>query len=145
MATSLPILVSDPHGRLTLSQTRAHCGIRSTSKNTWNEIIRCLRSWLQSLSRIRSFHCHRMRSESEGQFTCAARLPVKSALPYQFASHRADSQRRIAEPHLTYGAYCVNVLGLIALHEDSFLDLHVSFRSPLPSQLFHSLIARLRP
>jgi hypothetical protein len=29
----------------------------------------------------RSFHCHRMRSESESQFTCAARLPVKSALP----------------------------------------------------------------
>ena len=46
-----------------------------------NEIIRYLRSWLQSVSRIRSFHCHRMRSESESQFTCAARLPVKSALP----------------------------------------------------------------
>ena len=28
-----------------------------------------------------SFHCQRMRSESESQFTCAARLPVKSALP----------------------------------------------------------------
>jgi len=28
-----------------------------------------------------SFHCHRMRSESESQFACAARLPVKSALP----------------------------------------------------------------
>jgi len=54
-------------------------GIRSTSKNTWNEIMRCLRSWLQSVSQIRSFHCH--HSESESQFTWAARLPVKSALP----------------------------------------------------------------
>jgi hypothetical protein len=81
MAAPLPILVSDPNGCLTLSKTRAHFGIRSTSKNTWNEIIRYLRSWLQSFSRIRSFHCHRMRSESENQFTCAARLPVKSALP----------------------------------------------------------------
>jgi monoamine oxidase len=64
---------------LTLSKTRAHFSIRSTSKNIWNEIIQYLRSWLQSVSRIRSFHCHRMRSESESQFTCAA--PVKSALP----------------------------------------------------------------
>jgi hypothetical protein len=48
---------------------------------------RCLRSWSQSVSRIRSFHCHRMRPESESQFTCAARLPVKSALSQQFASH----------------------------------------------------------
>ena len=37
MATPLPILISDPNGCLTLSKTRAHCGIRSTSKNTWNE------------------------------------------------------------------------------------------------------------
>jgi hypothetical protein len=35
----------------------------------------------RSVSRIRSFHCHRKRSESESQFTCAARLPVKSAPP----------------------------------------------------------------
>ena len=63
MAAPLPILVSDPNGYLTLSKTRAHFGIRSTSKNTWNEIMRYLRSWLQSVSRIRSFHCHRMRSE----------------------------------------------------------------------------------
>jgi hypothetical protein len=54
MAAPLPILVSDPNGCLTLSQTRAHFGIRSTSKNTWNEIMLCLRSWLQSVSRIRS-------------------------------------------------------------------------------------------
>jgi hypothetical protein len=40
MAAPLPILVSDPNGCLTLSKTRAHCGIRSTSKNTWNEIIK---------------------------------------------------------------------------------------------------------
>ena len=44
MAAPLPFLVSDPNGCLTLSKTRAHCGIRSTSKNTWNEIIRYLRS-----------------------------------------------------------------------------------------------------
>jgi hypothetical protein len=81
MAAPLPILVSDPNGCLTLSKTRTHFGIRSTSKNIWNEIIQYLRSWLQSVSRIRSFHCYRMRSESESQFTCAARLPVKSALP----------------------------------------------------------------
>ena len=46
MAAPLPILVSDPNGCLTLSKARAHCGIRSTSKNTWNEIIQYLRSWL---------------------------------------------------------------------------------------------------
>src|SRR5437667_4692331 len=72
-------LYQAPIGCLTLSKTRAHFGIRSTSKNIWNEIIRYLRSWLQSVSRIRSFHCQRMHSESESQFTCAA--PVKSALP----------------------------------------------------------------
>ena len=72
MAAPLPILVSDPNGCLTLSKARAHCGIWSTSKNTRDEIIRYLRSWLQSVSRIRSSHCDRMRSESEGQFTCAA-------------------------------------------------------------------------
>src|SRR3974390_161768 len=46
MAAPLPILVSDPNGCLTLSKTRAHFGIRSTSKskNTLNEIIRYLRS-----------------------------------------------------------------------------------------------------
>jgi multidrug efflux pump subunit AcrB len=40
-------------------------------------IVVNFQSWL---SRIRSFHCHRMRSESESQFTCAARLSVKSPL-----------------------------------------------------------------
>jgi hypothetical protein len=46
MAAPLPILGSDPNGCLTLSKARAHCGIRSTSKNAWNKIIRYLRSWL---------------------------------------------------------------------------------------------------
>src|SRR4029077_8285633 len=46
MAAPLPILVSDPNGCLTLSKARAHCAIRSTSKNTWNEIVRYLRCWL---------------------------------------------------------------------------------------------------
>ena len=55
MAAPLPILVSDPNGCLTLSKTRAHFGIRSTSKNTWNKIIRDLRSWLQSVSWIDRF------------------------------------------------------------------------------------------
>jgi hypothetical protein len=45
MAAPLPILVSHPNGCLTLSKTRAHFGIRSTSKNIWNEIIQYLRSW----------------------------------------------------------------------------------------------------
>ncbi len=40
MAAPLPILVPDPSGCLTLSKARARCGIRSTSKNTWNEINR---------------------------------------------------------------------------------------------------------
>ena len=40
MAAPLPILVSNPNGCLTLSKARARCGIRSTSKNTWNEINR---------------------------------------------------------------------------------------------------------
>src|SRR5439155_23473541 len=58
MAAPLPILVSDPNGCLTLSKTRANCGIPPTSKHTWNEIIRYLRSWLQSVSQLRSFHYH---------------------------------------------------------------------------------------
>ena len=49
LATSLPILISDANGCLT---THAHCGIRSTSAKTWNEIIGCLHSWLQRVSRI---------------------------------------------------------------------------------------------
>ena len=32
------------------SKSRAHCGIRSTSAKNWNEIIRCLRSYLQSVA-----------------------------------------------------------------------------------------------
>src|SRR6516162_6510155 len=83
MAAPLPILVSDPNGCLTLSKTRAHFGIRSTSKNpgTKSSGICDLgyRAFRGSIDR--SFHCHRMRSESESQFTCAAQLPVKSTLP----------------------------------------------------------------
>ena len=64
-----------------IGSIRAHCGIRSTSARTWNEIIRCLRSWLQRASRLQSFHCHRVRPESETQPTFAMRLSVKSAPP----------------------------------------------------------------
>ena len=39
---------------------------RSTSAKTCNETIRCLRSWLQRVSRIRSFHCHRINSPETG-------------------------------------------------------------------------------
>ncbi len=74
MAAPLPILVSNPNGCLTLSKTRAHFGIRSTSKNDWNEIIRYLRSWLQSVSRIRSFHCHQIGSKRERHLPFAARF-----------------------------------------------------------------------
>jgi hypothetical protein len=44
------------------SKIRARCGIRSTSAKTSNEIIRCLRSQLQRVSRLRSFHCRRINS-----------------------------------------------------------------------------------
>ncbi len=50
----------------------AHCGIRSTSENTWNETIRYLRSCLQSVLRIRSFHCHQVRSKRERHLPFAA-------------------------------------------------------------------------
>jgi hypothetical protein len=33
------------------SNIRAHFGIRSGAAKTWNEIMRCLRSWLQCVSR----------------------------------------------------------------------------------------------
>jgi hypothetical protein len=65
MAAPLPILVSDPNGCLTLSKTRAHFGIRSGAAKTWNEIMPYLRSWLQCVSRLRSFHCHQVRSKRE--------------------------------------------------------------------------------
>ena len=49
MATTLSGSLSDANGCVT---THAHCGIRSTSAKTWNEIIRCLHSWLQRVWRI---------------------------------------------------------------------------------------------
>jgi hypothetical protein len=45
----------------------------------------------QRASRLRSFHSHRVRPESETQLTFAARLPVKSGPPQQFASHSYTS------------------------------------------------------
>src|SRR5260370_24226998 len=44
------------------SKTLARCSIRSTSAQTPNEIIRCLRSSLQRVSRTRSFRCHGINS-----------------------------------------------------------------------------------
>src|SRR6516225_8938028 len=92
LATSLPILISDANGCLT---TRAHRGIRSTSAKTWNEIIRCLRSWLQRASRLRSFHCHRARPESETQPTFATRLSVGS--PVTIRQEQEDYPRDLLE------------------------------------------------
>ncbi len=48
------------------SKIRARCGIRSTSAETSNEIIRCSRSQLQRVSRIRSFHCRGINSRETG-------------------------------------------------------------------------------
>jgi hypothetical protein len=47
------------------SNIRAHCGI---------EIMPCLRSWLQCVSRLRSFHCHQVRSKMERHLPFAARF-----------------------------------------------------------------------
>ena len=41
---------------------------------TWNEIMRCVRSWLQCVSRLRSFHCHQVRSKRERHLPVAARF-----------------------------------------------------------------------
>ena|SRR5208283_4962832 len=41
---------------------------------TWNEITRCLRSWLRYVSRLRSFHCHQVRSKRERHLLFAARF-----------------------------------------------------------------------
>jgi hypothetical protein len=41
---------------------------------TWNEIMRCVRSWLQCVSRLRSFHCHQVRSKRERHRPFAARF-----------------------------------------------------------------------
>src|SRR5580765_6225973 len=47
---------------------------------TWNEIMRCVRSWLQCASRLRSFHCHQVRSKRERHLPSAGDLPVIAAL-----------------------------------------------------------------
>jgi hypothetical protein len=56
------------------SNIRAHCGIRSGAAKTWNEIMPCLRSWLQCVSRLRSFHCYQVRSKRERHLPFAARF-----------------------------------------------------------------------
>jgi hypothetical protein len=62
MAASLSCPVSDTGGRLISQRFTARCGIRSTSAKSSNEIIQCLRSQLQRVSRLRSFHCRRINS-----------------------------------------------------------------------------------
>jgi hypothetical protein len=42
--------------------------------------MRCLRSWLQCVSRLRSFHCHQVRSKRERHLPSRRDLPVISAL-----------------------------------------------------------------
>jgi hypothetical protein len=54
------------------SNIQAHCGIRPAK--TWNEIMPCVRSWLQCVSRLRSFHCHQVRSKRERHLPLAARF-----------------------------------------------------------------------
>jgi hypothetical protein len=36
--------------------------------------MRCVRSWLQCVSRLRSFHCHQVRSKRERHLPFAARF-----------------------------------------------------------------------
>jgi len=85
MATSLSGPLPDTCGcliwqRLALAAIYGHLG--KPSKKTFGV------SPSQRASRLRSFHSHRVRPESETQLTFAARLPVKSGPPQQFASHR---------------------------------------------------------
>src|SRR6516164_1913118 len=42
--------------------------------------MRCLRSWLQCVSRLRSFHCHQIRSKKEKPLPFATRFAGISAL-----------------------------------------------------------------
>ena len=42
--------------------------------------MRCVRSWLQCVSRLRSFHCHQVRSKRERISLSRRDLPVISAL-----------------------------------------------------------------
>src|SRR4029077_13334008 len=64
MAAPLSILISDPNGCLTFQI----CGLTVVSgqaAKTWNEIMRCVRSRLQCVSRLRSFRCHQVRSKRD--------------------------------------------------------------------------------
>jgi hypothetical protein len=70
--------IVDPYFRpqwlLNFSNIRAHFGVRSGALKTWNEIMRCLRSRLQCVSRLRSLHCHQARSKRERHLPFAARF-----------------------------------------------------------------------
>jgi len=59
-----PVCEIATHDPLSLPLRSA--GIRSTSAKTSNEIIRCLRSRLQRVSRFRLFHCRRINSPETG-------------------------------------------------------------------------------
>ena len=50
------------------SKIRTRCGMQSTSAKTSNEIIRCLRFQLLSVSWLRSFHCRRINSPETRRF-----------------------------------------------------------------------------
>src|SRR4029077_15553618 len=73
MAAPLSILISDPNGCLTFKYSSSLWDPVRPAK-TWNEIMRCVRSWFQCVSRLRSFHCHQVRSKRERHLPFAARF-----------------------------------------------------------------------
>jgi hypothetical protein len=73
MAASLSILISDPSGSLTF-QIFALTVVSGQACKNLDEITLCLCSWLQCVSRLRSFRCHQVRSKRERHLPFAARF-----------------------------------------------------------------------
>ena len=63
--------------------------------------MRCLRSWLQCVSRLRSFHCHQVRSKRERHLPFAAR----------FARHRLTTCIKLIMASVRYERFCDGHLG----------------------------------
>ena len=94
MAAPLSIPVSDPYGCLIFKDSgslRYPVNLGKTCKKSFGV------SPSQRASRLRSFHCHRVRPKSETQLTFAARLPVKSAPRNNSPDHRYCASLKISK------------------------------------------------
>ena len=78
MATTLSSPLSDTDGCL-IWQRLALAAVSVRHRQNFQEIIQCFPSAEHFADPTRSFHCHRMHSESESQLTFAGRSPAKAA------------------------------------------------------------------